>query len=140
MIAKNKEQKGRRKKQAAEDKSSSISRAWVGDSNTWLGLKSARQEDEAEDADADATGADSIGGTAKGATSADVLPWEEGLDSCPICREDFNKFWDEDGACTHVLHTASLQHTTHLPFLKLEGHCCYWAQLRTGRAIGCCVG
>ena len=26
-----------------------------------------------------------------------VIPWEEGLDTCPICGEEFDKYWDEDG-------------------------------------------
>ena len=139
------------KKQAAEDGRAVASRPWFGDSNTWLGLKSAGQENDADDDDADDDGADGTGSGKKGAASADVLPWEEGLDSCPICGEDFDKYWDEDGTCpVSIYYGACLKLRPRLwlrmrllcPLLKLREWCrCLLAnaQLRTGRVTGCCV-
>ena len=53
------------------------------------------QEDQEEEDGADASLG---GGSRRGSVGAavDVLPWEDGLDSCPICGEDFDKYWDED--------------------------------------------
>ena len=68
---------------------------------TWLGLKVIPGEEESDKEEEEEGGDGSFGGGGggglRGSSAADVLPWEEGLDSCPICSEDFDKYWDENG-------------------------------------------
>jgi hypothetical protein len=101
------------KKQAAADgDGGAASRTWFDDSAVWLGLKPSDgdgQEDDDEEQDdfgGSSGGGGGGGGGKSGGGSADVLPWEEGLDSCPICGEDFDKYWDDDGASHTHTHTA----------------------------------